>query len=417
MNLDSSLRVGRSNAQQALFFIRWSLYLFAFLVPLENVDFFGIGGIFTMTKMAGIMFAGLCLLQPTVCLARPPAAFWWFVTYLLIWSVEGMVLTDNPFPSLFHPFMTLVQNLLMFWLCYNIIRTDKAARGVLLSYVAGAATACMSILVGVGETVYVSYIGGSRVSALGANANVFGYAVTVAVLILIGLVLGRTRAKTMWTLPCLSLALVLFYYVVRTGSRGALLCVVVSTGIVFLRGGGVGTRLKMLFFGSVVVIAGVYVVLSSESAMARIKSTIETGELANREKISADSWALFLQKPIFGWGPVTHLMALSTTMLSEVDYIDTHNDLLWVLTATGLVGTIPFVGGFGSCVWSAWRGRNAIQGYLPLMLVMAAIVMGISGTHHNRKVTWIVLAYAAAAATYIVPPQPRNGPPMRPNRP
>jgi O-antigen ligase len=406
---DAALPTGPS----VFFFIRWSLYLFAFLVPLENVNLLG-GRNFTITKLAGLLFAGMALLQPTVCLALPPAAFWSLACYLVIWCVEGLLLVPDPYSALREPLMTFVQNMAMFWLCYNVVRSDKAGRGMLLSYVAGATAACVSILAGVGETVYATD-SGERIVALGANANIFAYEIGVAVLIMVGLTLGRTRTKAIWTIPYLALALFLFYYVIQSGSRGGLLCVVAGMGVLLLRGGGVGTRLKIMFFGAIVVAAGAYVVLSSESAVLRITSTMEVGELAGREKIFTEAVKMFQQKPVFGWGPVNHLTVLAGQLQSELGLVDTHNDLLWAMTATGLVGTAFFVTGFGLCVRSAWRGRNATQGYLPLILILAAVVMSVSSTVHIRKLTWMISAYAAAASTYVVPP-PKQRPQPRPER-
>ena len=96
-----------------------------------------------------------------------------------------------------------------------------------------------------------------------------------------------------------------------------------------------------------------------------------------------------------------------------MDVVDTHNDLLWVMTATGLAGTIPFVTGFGSVPGGhgAGKGRSGLSSL--------GIVYGSADDEHelhiqNRKITWMLSAYAASSATYIVPtPKKRLSPPRK----
>ena len=409
-----------ASANQAYFFIRWSFYLFAFFIPLENVNLFGITVFFSITKMAGVLFAGLVCLQPGLCLARPPKAFWCFVAYGLVNVFAALVVSKHETAPFISPLFTLAQNIVMFWMSFNLMRNDKCAKWALMWFSAGTIVVSLAIWGGIGETVTATQAG-ERVSGLGADLNVFAYIGSFGALVLLGLALGRAEVKTTWALLPYPLALLLIVRVIGTGSRGGMLCLGIGLLVLLFRGGRFNTRLKAMAIIAMVLVAGAREFLRSDVALERWRSTLETGELAGRENILGESCRMVMEKPLFGWGPVTHLHELGdrTNVGEEAAWEsrDTHNDLLWAMTATGLLGTIPLVLGVGLCIWSAWRGRKASQGYLPLVLALAVLTMSMSLTIHIRKVTWLMLAYAAVSSTYVLPHTPRVVNPRRDNRP
>ena len=76
--------------------------------------------------------------------------------------------------------------------------------------------------------------------------------------------------------------------------------------------------------------------------------------------------------------------------------------ILEVLSATGVLGTIPFVIAVGLSALAAWRARRRLHGILPAALVAVVLVANMSGNRIVNKVFWLVFAYSVAAATYPV---------------
>lgn len=415
LSVTPRLIVGQSGANRAYFFVRWSVYLYVFLMPLEHLDLFGFRGAITITKMAGVLVGLSALLQPSLCLARRPKAIWCFLAYMLVTMVAGLVLASEQSRMMFRQMWTLAQNLAMFWICYNLMRDEGLVKWTLLWFGAGTVALALFAFLGVSETV-LETAAGQRVAALAENANMFGYLMALGTLSLMGLSLGRTGVKTIWMILLYVPIMLLIMYTIASGSRGSMLCLLVGIAVLLFRGGGIGTRLKTVLLIAAVLVGGARELLKSDLALQRWQSTLDTGELAGREKLMSECWKMFCERPIFGWGPFNHLYVLSERAQWEFEMADTHNDLLWVMTATGIVGTIPFVAGFGLCVWSAWRGRNTRQGYLPLVLILATITMSLGGTIQDRKVTWVVAAYAASAVTCIAPPTMTRALPRRRNR-
>ena len=62
--------------------IRYAYYLFIFSVPIETLDVGLEAGMFSLSKLTGIMLIAAALLQPQVSFKQPPMPFWYFLVYI-----------------------------------------------------------------------------------------------------------------------------------------------------------------------------------------------------------------------------------------------------------------------------------------------------------------------------------------------
>ncbi|MGI9149866.1 MAG: O-antigen ligase family protein [Chloroflexota bacterium] len=80
-----------------------------------------------------------------------------------------------------------------------------------------------------------------------------------------------------------------------------------------------------------------------------------------RVETSLLSWQLFLQRPVFGWGPLTVVRFDSTTGYG--DWVS-HDSFMTMLVATGLIGGLLYI---GPVVFALTRGvRNVLAAEAPL---------------------------------------------------
>jgi O-antigen ligase len=107
---------------------------------------------------------------------------------------------------------------------------------------------------------------------------------------------------------------------------------------------------------------------------------------------------MFLEKPTLGWGPVANTYELAAR-IGERDrpLRAAHNIVLELLTATGIIGTIPFLLGGWLGIRAAWRSRRGPHGVLPLALFCSVLISNMSGDWIAAKLIWVVLAYALAS--------------------
>jgi O-antigen ligase len=384
-----------------LLLIRYTYYAFIFSIPFETVHLGFIPGQSTLSRLIGLLFLAVASLQPRLCFKWPPDAFWCFAVYLFIYVILGY-LQDPVFRSaMITRLFMLGQMLILFWASYNLMRYDRVVKGTCLT-LAGACL-LLSVLQALG--ISSQEIGQGRLTAFGENANTVGALLSLGLLALSGLAYGRKITNVKLRLLFWLCAGILAVTLIRTGSRGAMLALMVGLLMFFLHGKSLGAKLKIALVALLVIGFLGIAAYQIEAVRVRWERTLLEGETAGRDKIFSMAWEMVKEKPIIGWGPVHHYAELGSRLRYPGPGRDPHNLYLWILTEVGIVGAIPFFAGVWLCGYAAWQARYTIQGVLPLAMVACLLMVNMSGSWHNRKLFWIVLAYALASRSYAVLPQ------------
>ena len=148
----------------------------------------------------------------------------------------------------------------------------------------------------------------------------------------------------------------------------------------------------------------------SLAAAERWSKTINAGSLSGREEIWGQALGMFFEKPLVGWGPNTYSVELANRVQYQAgERRATHNDIMCLLTSTGLLGTVFFGLGLWSCLRDAWKSRLGPAGLLPFALTIAALTMGLSSDTLGHKSLWIILAVAAANGAIVGSVRASNG--------
>jgi hypothetical protein len=396
-------------SQGLLRIVRYAYYAFIFSFPFEEilVDL-GIGtGNFSPPKLIGYIFVVVALLQPHLCFRRPPKAFWYFVAYLLVFVFLGVLLESEFQGRVVVQFFRFCQLLILFWISYNLMRYEKVVKGTFLML----ATSCtlLAILQMLGITSRI--IGQDRIAAAAGNPNTLSAVLSLGLLALIGLAYSRKErdTKVRW-LAWLSFG-VLIIAIVATGSRGPVVALAVGFSIFLLKGRSLVSILK----AGLIVLLGIGSLIWAsyhvEPVRERWEKTFVEGNMAKREQIFPAAWEMFQEKPLTGWGPIRNNYELGARLgekrvrrLDTDGQRDAHNLYLSILTETGLLGAVPFFIALWLCWRAAWRARDSIQGVLPMAMLACLLVINLTGTWHDRKLFWVVPAYALASSSYVAVP-------------
>lgn len=377
----------------SLSIIRYAYYAFVFTIPFEVVGF--AEDYLSLSKIAGLFFGLTALLRRRLCFQRPPKPFWYFFGYL---SVVLMMIPFQEAPFFFESvtrLITLTQLLLLFWISYNLMGDERVVKGTLVSLIMACTGLAILMFLGVGST-YTIYTQ-DRDTALGTNPNLLATVLSLGLLALVGLAFGRQKGDFKAFLLMAACSGLVAIGIVRTGSRGAAIALIVGLLVFPLkRTRRLGAKLMLVLVGAAAIGFLVWASYRTESVRERWESTFATGETAGRDEIFSEAWGMFLEKPLQGWGPTTHLYELGGRL--GLRYRDPHSLYLWVLTETGILGAIPFFVGLWLCLRAAWKSRDGLQGVLPLALLLCLLINNLKGTGIDNKLLWIVLAYALASA-------------------
>jgi O-antigen ligase len=374
--------------------VRIALYVFIATIPFESfpiADF--LTGRFSLARAAGFLFFLMALFNPRTALRRPHAAVWWLGLWIAVVAAHIPWLDRTVVPEAVVHVAQLTQMLIFLWVASNVLRSQRAWRTALIVLVCSCfALALVQAVGGVNVQPGVD----DRVTAMGENPNTVGAMFALALVAAIGLAREIVHGwkRTALLVACVPLAL----QMIRTGSRAAMLALVIGLIVMMVRSRGFGGKLKAVLAAIPLLFLFGLAVASSEGARARIAQIVEEGRFARREFIVPLTLEMIREKPVVGWGPEVHLRELGTRMNREK--MDEHNLILWVLNEGGLVAFIPFLIGVLLSTRDADRGRHAGRGTLPLALLATLAAANMAHSHHNRKITWLLLG-AAISTPYI----------------
>ncbi|MCU1288830.1 MAG: hypothetical protein JWN60_1059 [Acidobacteria bacterium] len=379
--------------------VRWAFYGFIATIPFETINL-GIPIEITMISL-GILILSLVFQMPVV-FRKPPAAFWLFLLYAVIFAIPILLMSAYYKDRAQWQLMILVQLLSVCWIAYNLMKSEKVARSALL--VLALSCVFLSLLQWTGITAGVAALGNksARVSALGFHPNNIARILSLGLLSLIGLAYGQRKSFIKPPIFVWISFAIIGITIVQTGSRGGLLALGAGISVFVLRKGSIAVKARNLMLVAVGI--GFFIFIASQSATtsSRFEDAFEEGDLARREQIYPAAWEMIEEKPIFGWGPVAAQYELGARLAHDrEDSKNAHNLILHVLVSVGIVGAIPVFAGMALALLAAWRARRGSRGVLPLALLTAVLVANMSGIWIGNKMHWLVLGYALSSAAVL----------------
>jgi hypothetical protein len=379
--------------------LRYGFYAFVFSIPIETLDIGIQRGIFSLSHVVGFLFLGTALLQPDVSFRKIPRALAYFAAYVFIVMCLAVIhepdytaLWIGSYTSLWITrLVTLVQMLVLFWVVFNLFHDQRLIKGAFISL--GISCVMLSIIQISGGAA--NAIAQGRVTALSQDANTVGSVLSLGLLALLGLAYGRnTRDRNVGLLAWVCMGSI-GAGIVLTGSRGALLSLIIGILCLVARHGHSALRVRTGFIAVLTIGCLAWTSYENDAIRDRWDRALSKGNLSGREKLIPEAWRMFIERPLLGWGPVSNYVELGRRFGEPS--ADTHNLYLWVLTETGLLGGIPFLGGLWLCFQAARRSLRGSEGSLPLVLLACLLMVNMSITWLNRKQFWLVLAYALAS--------------------
>jgi len=379
--------------------VRWAFYAFVFSLPFEYPDrSFAV----EITTLTGCVFLLATIVQPRACFGERPWAFWWFVAYLWVVGVTFTLTGGENADAVGKSALRFLQQLLILLAAYNVMRRERIRTTTLLLLVAACLVLALLQLSGAFGAPMAEVEDAAnqlhRITVLGQNPNRTANMLSLGVLALIGLHYGRQTSVRRARFLMWPVVTVLVLAILQSGSRGAI--VALGAALCTFAAGGQTLRARVRNALMTLFALVTFVWVSYESPLLRERfDKAETGNLAGREEIFPAAFEMFQERPLLGWGPMLNKHELATRLQPPPpDGVrDTHNLVLELLTATGLLGSVPFFVGLGLCVWSAWHARRGSQGILPLAMMAALLAANMSGNYEVYLPHCLVLAYALAS--------------------
>jgi len=355
-------------------------------MPIESAKFAGMPDNLTLSKIVGYVFLLLALLQPRVVFRRPHAAV---VCFWLYGLAVGLLIAARPDPAALSYLLQLAQWLTLLWAASNLLRYAEVRRSALLALYTGCVIlATMQALGGVQWSE-------ERLAVLTENPNTAGALFAIAIVAGVGWLREYSKGAPGARMFVIGSMGLLAVQLVRTQSRGAMLALAMGLLTYALTAKRFTGKLKMAVVGAIVIAAVGTIVMRSDLVRERWTVALEDRNLGGRERIFPVAWQMFKERPWTGWGPVRHFYELGPRIGFET--MEEHNLLLFVLVEGGMVTSVPYVIGLVSTGVLALRARRRGVGIAALALFVTLATVNVSNVFHNRKVHWVLLAFAVSA--------------------
>jgi O-antigen ligase len=372
--------------------IRYLFYLFLFSVPFETAITETVSIVGSIPMIIGMALTGAALLQPRICFNPPPGAFWCFVGYLILCLALGTTQNLGYMNLALTRLTKFAQMLLLMWICFNLLRYPEICKNALLIFIAACAILAVLLITGVGTRGVAQ----GRSSLFGDNANTVAGTLSLGLITLVGITYGRTIVERRLTLLAWIVFPIIGTAIIMTGSRSALIGLVVGIALLVVRDGTWKAKLKISSIAVLAIGFLVLTALSDDAMRTRLERSWYQGDSSGRDRIHAQAWAMFFEKPMLGWGPWYNDVELGSRLGRSIR--GAHSLYLAVLTEAGLLGSILFFGGLGLLVRAAWQARLRMEGALPMALMGSVLISSFAALWTGLKLFWLIMAYVLASA-------------------
>ncbi|QRX64186.1 O-antigen ligase family protein [Dysgonomonadaceae bacterium zrk40] len=366
------------------------LYIYLFSLSFENwspwgggTDLFRPALIFAMLYVIFSLF-GLTRnfsLRYTKKFIYPSIALWLIITF-------SSILYSFKFPNAkFSLNYTLLACIVSFWLIYNdIYKEPKLIKTLVLIIIVNGIFLSLMSFFQIG--IDIGYMG--RESLLGNNPNIIGLSAVISMLIIVAILIDNPLGYSNKRFFLILFLPLLLQTIAKTGSKGALLLLMIGF-LAYLLIMKKKFKFKFpLFFVGLIAFFFIYqYLLQNEVLSTRWNEFIETGNTTGRSERWFFALQTFRNFPIIGVGE-NGLEHLPSPFIGSNE---PHNVYLYVLATGGIVAFIPFIILLIRLTRSVFQNRNIWRTVLPVVILIILLLHWFkAGGGLNSKLVWAYFA-------------------------
>ncbi|MHB8132773.1 MAG: O-antigen ligase family protein [Anaerolineaceae bacterium] len=349
--------------------------------------------VFLFTGLLSVVF----YINPTKIYFKLPKNSKFIIAYVCLYLVM-MLIETNPSVKIyqFRIGFVMIENIFLLLLGYNIFRFQIINEKFLIFF--GMSCGLVSILFnfGIGVQNFVEQTG-IRSSAINQGPNAFASLMGLGIICLVSwLFWPRKKRNLLSIIIILLISFSILIALISTGSRGGFIASVLGIVAAFPLRKRNRKYSFYVFLVSVIFIFSITIlILQSEVSIARWEDILIAGNFS-RGKIFLESWNIFTEKWLLGWGPGNNVLELAK-LLPHIRrgtlFLDTHNDLLHIATEMGIIGLFFYF----MILWPAVKNAIILRKlglYAPFSLLLCVFLTGMSITYYRSPTLWILLAYS-----------------------
>jgi O-antigen ligase len=345
--------------------VKASLSIMLIALPFDNA-------IFHLGTLILWVGAFLVSRQPTgpnfgATIATQKNVHWTFLSIVAIMVVSNLANGQDS-----EAWRTLATFIVRYWLFFALLSYLYMRRIVDMEFLLAVATVGLLVqfvpFIGqmINGQIFVGQEFAGRFQGFTSNPNVLGLYAGLGMMVSLHLIVSQESGKKLVLLTAVALGLMATIALLASGNRGGWVAVIVA--LIFYAASQIRQQPKILITSFATVgFLSVGVLTQMARPRARLADLID-GHSASRIDVWLNSWTLFKQQPILGYGLDTRQVLLENHFVYSE-----HNIVLNVMLAMGLVGLLAYGSLMFFICWPALKNRNIIG--LSLMGFLMAVGM------------------------------------------
>jgi O-antigen ligase len=309
-----------------------------------------------------------------------------------------------------HGFLTYTQLFLMVLMLWDLLDTPRKIETAVQAYVLGAFITAGSVIANYVNAPGARFPSHDRINALGYQTDGIALIIAIAGPAAWYLATGPTWAKgsLAWRILNFAYIPVGMMGVALTGTRGATLASIPTAILVVWTLRHASGRLRALALAAVLCAVVLVYQYAPRGQLDRISTATSATQLGQQGGALAGRWSIWTASvhvwehhPIAGVGVDSHRAAVEPALeqfkIYKTPEKEAHNTYISVLTETGLVGELLFLGVLFS-VFARIRELSGWQRWYWSAQVGVLLIGAMSLSLEDSKSVWIFLSLAVGAA-------------------
>lgn len=375
---------------------KFAVYAFFFSLNFETIDLFNLDINYLATKITVSLLLLVSIFNYKTLLSLKNLSKYLkpLVLYFVLLTVISY-LNKNSYYDVFFDFPFFL-NIVIFIILINMARIHPniLLKGLFVFAISTILVAFLFII-----NFYSADLSSSRYSIFGINANELGLRISISLFVIVTLLysnivrIGKSKYLLFLSLP------LLFYLMIKTGSRVALISLVLGFFVFIYFNKSIGSlkKIKIILMSVVLFVAIWALFLKNSIVVERLINSVKDGDLSNRDLIWLANFDIIYNNSLWGVGRTGY----ATRIEGYFEGIASpHNVIIEILSYTGMIGLVVFSVFFYRLLKKAFKDSNEGKGILPLVLLVPIFGMILSGQIFEPKIVWIILAFVVSGVHF-----------------
>ena len=377
---------------------KYAIYMLLFSINFETVNLFDLGIDYLSSKIAIMILLAISMLNYNLSFSIKSNLKYFFpiILYFSLLTTVSFINKSDNYELVFD--LAFLLNILIFFILINVSRRQPNVilEGLFVFAISTSILALLSIA-GIGVSESLDELEG-RTTIFAINHNMLGINSCISIFVLTLIVIENKLMHGFQRFFPLLMILFLFVLLISTGSRVALISLILGLPVLFKFGKSIFTMKKAILTMVIILAIGLIwqIYLRNTLVADRLFSSLSEGDFSGRDLIWIPIFEIISNNLVWGIGKTGYAKEMSFYIFGSS--ASPHNVIIEVLCYTGVVGLFLILTFFYKILMNALAKYRNDDDLLSIALIFPLLGMILSAQIFDQKIVWVLFSYMAVSS-------------------